>query len=135
TKSQLPHCCKREPVIVDLLPGAPYNMQVQNCCKAGVLSSINQDPTNSMASFQMNVETLEMTAYDFNIGVPGYTCGNATKVPPGVDEHKLLGRGISHVLIPPFVHQWLQNVVFRYLHSIARLLYHVQRVVAAVKEI
>ncbi|PWA64876.1 hypothetical protein CTI12_AA340490 [Artemisia annua] len=57
-------------------------MQVQNCCKAGVLSSLNQDPANSMASFQMNVESLEMTAYDFKIGIPGYTCGNATKVPP-----------------------------------------------------
>ncbi|KAF3435486.1 hypothetical protein FNV43_RR22575 [Rhamnella rubrinervis] len=26
--SQLPHCCEKQPTIVDLMPGAPYNMQV-----------------------------------------------------------------------------------------------------------
>ncbi|XP_071740401.1 COBRA-like protein 6 [Rutidosis leptorrhynchoides] len=80
-RPHLPHCCEREPVIVDLLPGTPYNMQVQNCCKAGVLSSITQDPDKSMASFQMNIDSLGMMPYDFDIGLPGYTCGNATKVP------------------------------------------------------
>ncbi|KAJ9552376.1 hypothetical protein OSB04_016421 [Centaurea solstitialis] len=81
-KSQLPHCCERQPVIVDLLPGTPYNMQVQNCCKAGVLSSFSQDPSKAMAAFQMNVGSIEMMPYDFDIGIPGYTCGNATEVPP-----------------------------------------------------
>lgn len=84
-KSQLPHCCEREPVIVDLLPGTPYNMQVQNCCKSGVLTSFTQDPGKSMASFQMNIDididSVGMMPYDFDIGLPGYTCGNATKVP------------------------------------------------------
>ncbi|KAI3515896.1 hypothetical protein L1887_14801 [Cichorium endivia] len=37
-KPQLPHSWEREPAIIDLLPGTPYNMQVQNCCKGGVLS-------------------------------------------------------------------------------------------------
>ncbi|KAK1553203.1 hypothetical protein Q3G72_030797 [Acer saccharum] len=32
----LPHCCEKRPVIVDLLPGAPYNQQTKNCCKGGV---------------------------------------------------------------------------------------------------
>ncbi|CAH1445245.1 unnamed protein product [Lactuca virosa] len=81
-KPQLPHSCEREPVIVDLLPGTPYNMQVQNCCKGGVLSSFTQEPANSMAAFQMNVGSIETMPYDFKIGLPGYTCGNATKVPP-----------------------------------------------------
>ena len=81
-RPQLPHCCDREPVIVDLLPGTPYNMQVQNCCKSGVLSSFIQNPDKSMASLQMNVDTVETMPYDFKIGLPGYTCGNATKVPP-----------------------------------------------------
>ncbi|KAI3518079.1 hypothetical protein L1887_06459 [Cichorium endivia] len=50
-KPQLPHSCEREPAIIDLLPGTPYNMQVQNCCKGGVLSSFIQDPENSMSTF------------------------------------------------------------------------------------
>ncbi|CAN1305451.1 COBRA-like protein 6 [Linum perenne] len=28
-----PHCCDKHPIIIDLLPGAPYNVQTQNCCK------------------------------------------------------------------------------------------------------
>ncbi|KAK1557459.1 hypothetical protein Q3G72_024999 [Acer saccharum] len=37
----LPHCCEKRPVIVDLLPGAPYNQQTKNCCKGGVLTSMS----------------------------------------------------------------------------------------------
>ena len=39
----LPHCCKKQPVIIDLMPGAPYNKQFANCCKGGVLTSMTQD--------------------------------------------------------------------------------------------
>ncbi|GJN23277.1 hypothetical protein PR202_gb10913 [Eleusine coracana subsp. coracana] len=54
-KGNVPHCCKRDPTIVDLLPGTPYNMQIANCCKAGVINTFNQDPANAAASFQISV--------------------------------------------------------------------------------
>nr|CAB3493202.1 unnamed protein product [Digitaria exilis] len=54
-KGNTPHCCKKDPTIVDLLPGTPYNMQIANCCKAGVINTFNQDPQNAAASFQISV--------------------------------------------------------------------------------
>ncbi|PON58160.1 COBRA-like protein [Trema orientale] len=44
-RGQLPHCCEKQPEIVDLMVGAPYNLQVSNCCKGGLLTSLIQDPT------------------------------------------------------------------------------------------
>ncbi|KAJ4879087.1 COBRA-like protein 6 [Raphanus sativus] len=84
----LPHCCLRRPTIVDLLPGAPFNMQVSNCCRGGVLTSMSQDPINHVSAFQMTLGSFPddpgefIMPYDFDIGVPGYTCGNATSVAP-----------------------------------------------------
>ncbi|KAJ7978762.1 COBRA-like protein [Quillaja saponaria] len=51
-KGVTPHCCRKDPTVVDLLPGTPYNQQVANCCKGGVLNSWAQDPTNAASSFQ-----------------------------------------------------------------------------------
>ncbi|XP_048231909.1 COBRA-like protein 6 [Ricinus communis] len=84
---QPPHCCEKEPVIVDLLPGAPYNMQSQNCCKGGLLSSMKQDLSKHIATFQMNVggaaDYSEFAMPDnFTLGIPGYTCGKAVEVQP-----------------------------------------------------
>lgn len=82
----LPHCCDKEPVIVDLMPGTPYNKQFANCCRGGVLSSVLQHPVNSMAGFQMHIATANGSAptmpLNFDLGVPGYTCGEPLKVPP-----------------------------------------------------
>ncbi|KAI9117620.1 hypothetical protein K1719_011786 [Acacia pycnantha] len=46
-KGNIPHCCKKDPTVVDLLPGTPYNQQIANCCRGGVLNSWAQDPTTS----------------------------------------------------------------------------------------
>ncbi|GMH24371.1 hypothetical protein Nepgr_026214 [Nepenthes gracilis] len=80
---QRPHCCLKNPVIIDLNPGAPYNKQVANCCKGGVLSSLIQDPSTAAASFQMNVGlggngnvSNLMLPGKFRFGSPGYSCGN-----------------------------------------------------------
>ncbi|KAM0922347.1 hypothetical protein ACQ4PT_006272 [Festuca glaucescens] len=54
-KAEIPHCCKRDPEVVDLLPGAPYGTQFANCCKGGVLNSWAQDSANAVASFQVVV--------------------------------------------------------------------------------
>ncbi|KAI3872360.1 hypothetical protein MKW92_041701 [Papaver armeniacum] len=50
-----PHSCEKRPVIIDLLPGVPYNMQTSNCCKGGVLTTEIQDPSKHGAFFQMSV--------------------------------------------------------------------------------
>ncbi|CAI9752759.1 unnamed protein product [Fraxinus pennsylvanica] len=51
----IPHCCKKDPIVVDLLPGTPYNQQIANCCKGGVINSWMQDPTNAASPFQLRV--------------------------------------------------------------------------------
>ncbi|KAJ1435365.1 COBRA, plant [Sesbania bispinosa] len=74
----------------DLLPGTPYNKQVAHCCKAGVLSSWLQDPTNSVASFQVTVGEAGTTNRTVNLPKnftlktpgPGSTCGLAKIVRP-----------------------------------------------------
>ncbi|KAK3414267.1 hypothetical protein EUGRSUZ_I02750 [Eucalyptus grandis] len=92
-KGQLPHSCEKQPVIVDLLPGAPYNMQVANCCKGGILSSLIQDPSKYGAGFLMTVGAASTfdaghapSAYsipaNFTVKLPGYTCGPPLEVPP-----------------------------------------------------
>lgn len=89
-----PHCCQRRPVMVDLPPGTPYNRQVANCCRGGVLSSLVQNNLTSTAAFQMVVGEFALAKdggsgnmepekpWHFDIGVQGYTCSNATTVAP-----------------------------------------------------
>ncbi|XP_059648191.1 COBRA-like protein 6 [Cornus florida] len=95
---QLPHCCEKEPVIIDLLPGAPYNKQFSNCCKGGILSSMTQDPSKYVAAFQMNIggsstDTADSSTLgipgNFTLGLPGYTCGDPVEVPPSkfIEDH------------------------------------------------
>ncbi|XVE93262.1 hypothetical protein REPUB_Repub01dG0175300 [Reevesia pubescens] len=83
---QLPHCCEKKPLIIDLLPGAPYNLQTTNCCKGGVLSSMIQDPTKYAAVFQMNIGAVDHIDFtmpeNFTLGIPGYTCGQPVEVAP-----------------------------------------------------
>ncbi|KAK9021303.1 hypothetical protein V6N11_011301 [Hibiscus sabdariffa] len=91
-KGNVPHCCMRKPVVVDLLPGVPYNQQFSNCCKAGVVSAWGQDPTNSVSAFQVSVglagtsnKTVKLPT-NFTLLGPGtgYTCGPAKVVPSTV---------------------------------------------------
>ena len=94
-----PHCCEKRPVIIDLMPGAPYNHRYANCCKGGVLTSMTQDMTKYAASFQMNYNKATIYLPDgnvstpvadgnfnmpenFTLGIPGYTCGAPFQVPP-----------------------------------------------------
>ncbi|PPS18203.1 hypothetical protein GOBAR_AA02384 [Gossypium barbadense] len=85
---QLPYCCEKKPLIVDLLPRAPYKIQTSNCCKGGVLSSMIQDPTKYAAVFQMNIGAGGVVDSDFDmpqnfsLGVPGYTCAKPVQVAP-----------------------------------------------------
>ncbi|GAU47497.1 hypothetical protein TSUD_285270 [Trifolium subterraneum] len=89
-KGNIPHCCKRKPTVVDLLPGTPYNQQIANCCRGGVLSSWAQDPTNAVSAFQVSVGSAGTNNKSVKLPLnftlqapgPGYTCGQAKIVTP-----------------------------------------------------
>ncbi|KAJ8751740.1 hypothetical protein K2173_025916 [Erythroxylum novogranatense] len=88
-KASIPHSCKRNPAVVDFLPGVPFNQQFANCCKGGVLSSWGQDPASAVSQFQMTVglsgtsnKTVKLPKNFTLLGPgPGYTCGPAKLVP------------------------------------------------------
>lgn len=89
-KGNTPHCCKKDPTVVDLLPGTPYNQQIANCCKGGVINSWVQDPANAASSFQVSVGAAGTTNrtvrlpknFTLKAPGPGYTCGPAKIVRP-----------------------------------------------------
>lgn len=89
-KGNIPHCCKKDPTVVDLLPGTPYNQQIANCCKGGVVSSWVQDPANAASAFQVSVGAAGTTNrtvrvprnFTLKAPGPGYTCGPAKIVRP-----------------------------------------------------
>ncbi|KAL7153067.1 hypothetical protein ABFS83_04G140300 [Erythranthe nasuta] len=91
-KGNVPHCCKKNPTVVDLLPGVPYNQQIANCCKGGVVASWGQDPSSAVSSFQVSVglagttnKTVKLPTNFTLLGPgPGYTCGPAKIVPSTV---------------------------------------------------
>ncbi|OMP11846.1 Glycosyl-phosphatidyl inositol-anchored, plant [Corchorus capsularis] len=91
-RGNIPHSCKKNPTVVDLLPGVPYNQQIANCCKGGVLASWGQDPSASVSSFQVSVGRAGTTnktvrlPLNFTLMGPGlgYTCSQAKKVPSTV---------------------------------------------------
>ncbi|KAI4343992.1 hypothetical protein L6164_011270 [Bauhinia variegata] len=89
-KGNVPHCCKKDPTVVDLLPGTPYNQQIANCCKGGILNSWGRDPAAAVSSFQVSVgaagntnKTLKLPRnFTLKAPGPGYTCGPAKIVRP-----------------------------------------------------
>ncbi|MBA0782567.1 hypothetical protein Gotri_000430 [Gossypium trilobum] len=106
---QLPHCCEKSPFIVDLLPGAPFNMQTTNCCKGGILSSMIQDPSKFGAVFQMSTSAATDESgfhmpENFTIGVPGYTCAKPVQVAPSKYSSDG-GRRWTQALAPLFLVQ------------------------------
>ncbi|PIN27181.1 hypothetical protein CDL12_00041 [Handroanthus impetiginosus] len=86
-KWNIPHCCKKDPTVIDLLLSTPYNQQIANCCKGGVINSWPQDPGNASSSFQLSVDaagtTNKMVRVPKNFTLkapgPGHTCGT-TKI-------------------------------------------------------
>lgn len=99
-KGNIPHSCMKTPTVVDLLPGTPFENQVANCCKGGVIAAWAQDPENAISSFQISVgaegTTNTTVKLPKNITLrspgPGYTCGPAKIVPPtkflGTDKRR-----------------------------------------------
>ncbi|CAN1151692.1 Protein COBRA [Linum perenne] len=83
-KTNVPHCCKKTPAVVDLLPGTPYNQQIANCCKSGVMKP------GAVSSFQVAVGSAGTTNRTVRLPEnftllgpgPGYACGPAKIVRP-----------------------------------------------------
>ncbi|PON50155.1 COBRA-like protein [Parasponia andersonii] len=81
----IPHSCMKNPTVVDLLPGVPYNQQIANCCKGGVVASWGQDRSAAVSSFQLSVgrsgtsnKTVKLPKNFTLMGPgPGYTCSQA----------------------------------------------------------
>ncbi|KAL7141135.1 hypothetical protein ABFS83_08G033800 [Erythranthe nasuta] len=88
--SNIPHCCKKDPAVVDLLPGTPYNQQTANCCTGGIIGAFVQDPAHSATIFQLSVgnsgnsNTTVKPPKNFTLTAPGpgYTCGPAEVASP-----------------------------------------------------
>ncbi|XP_050225896.1 COBRA-like protein 4 isoform X2 [Mercurialis annua] len=91
-RGNIPHSCMKQPVIVDLMYGVPYNQQVANCCKNGVLSSWGRKPSKAVAAFQVTVGIAGTTnktvrlPMNFTLLAPGsrYTCCPPKIVKPTV---------------------------------------------------
>ncbi|CAA7038601.1 unnamed protein product [Microthlaspi erraticum] len=100
-KGNIPHCCRKTPSVVDLLPGTPYNQQTANCCRGGVLNSWAQDPSTAVSSFQLTVGQAGTTNktvrvpknFTLKAPGPGYTCGPGKIVKPtrfiGTDKRRV----------------------------------------------
>ncbi|XP_010941037.2 COBRA-like protein 1 [Elaeis guineensis] len=76
------HCCKRDPVIIDLTPDAAPENRTANCCHSGILSAWAIDQSTSFSSFIMVVGGLDPKAapqkpqnLTFLAPGSGYTCG------------------------------------------------------------
>lgn len=81
-KGNIPKSCVRKPTVIDMLPETPYNQQIANCCKGGVLKP------GLESSFQITVgpagtsnSTVRM-AVNFMFTAPKqqYICGPAKNV-------------------------------------------------------
>ncbi|MCD9639508.1 COBRA-like protein 4 [Datura stramonium] len=89
-RTNIPHSCDKNPAIVDLLPNTPYNQQIANCCKGGVLSSRGKDPSAALSAFQIAVGSSGTTKRtvklpkNFTLLAPGggYICGPAKIIRP-----------------------------------------------------
>ncbi|CAK7335344.1 unnamed protein product [Dovyalis caffra] len=75
-KGNVPHCCKKTPTVVDLLPGTPYNQQVANCCK-GELSAHG----HKIQPMLQVPSSLALVQLELAPG-PGYSCARAKIVKP-----------------------------------------------------
>ncbi|KAK4477160.1 hypothetical protein RD792_016373 [Penstemon davidsonii] len=89
----LPHSCKPDPVIVDLMPDSVPENTSYGCCKGGVLAAWAVDRSLSYSSFEVTVGNLEQNSTGYkplNLTLmapgPGYTCGQVMDTSPTVSS-------------------------------------------------
>ncbi|XP_070052969.1 COBRA-like protein 1 [Nicotiana tomentosiformis] len=92
-KSEIPHCCKKDPIIVDLAPEAPPEKRSDGCCHGGFLAASAINPSNSFVSFEMKVGNLRgnYTAHkplNLTLMAPGlgYTCDDFVDTDPTISS-------------------------------------------------
>ncbi|KAL2490641.1 COBRA-like protein 2 [Abeliophyllum distichum] len=92
-KFQVPHSCKKDPVIVDLMPDTMPQNRTDGCCNGGVLSAWAINPLMSYSSFEVTVGNLEQNSVGYkplNLTLmapgPGYTCGPVMDTDPTVSS-------------------------------------------------
>ncbi|KAG2278383.1 hypothetical protein Bca52824_060938 [Brassica carinata] len=73
-KGNIPKSCVLKPTVIDLLPGTPYNQQISNCCKGGVLKP------GLASSFQITVGAAGTSNSTVRMAVnrPRTLCGRMT---------------------------------------------------------
>lgn len=90
--SQMPHSCKKDPIIVDISPDVSQNRS-DHCCRGGRLSARAVDSFNSLSSFELEVRNLEEKENSlgqapnnvtFMAPGPGYTCSSFLTSDPSV---------------------------------------------------
>jgi len=83
-KGNIPQSCVRKPTVVDLLPGTPFNQQIANCCKSGVLKPGSESAFQlSVGSAGNSVKTARMPAnFMFTAPKQQYICGPSKNVRP-----------------------------------------------------
>lgn len=92
-KFRIPHCCKRDPVIIDLTPDAAPENRTADCCRNGILSAWAIDQPTSFSSFDIVVGGFDAKAtprkpQNLTLLAPrlGYTCGPMEEDTPTVVE-------------------------------------------------
>ncbi|KAG7588516.1 COBRA plant [Arabidopsis suecica] len=83
-KGNIPHSCVHKPTVVDLLPRTPYNQQIANCCKSGVLKpGLESAFQISVGKAGSSVKTARMPAnFMFTAPKQQYICGPSKNVRP-----------------------------------------------------
>ncbi|KAI3861450.1 hypothetical protein MKW98_000402 [Papaver atlanticum] len=78
----IPHSCKKNPIIADLMEDARAEKRSENCCHGGLLSAWAIDSSKSLSIFEIVVGNLEGNSSGHmprNLTLmapgPGYTCG------------------------------------------------------------
>lgn len=92
-KFQIPHCCKKDPVILDLTPDAMTPNKSDGCCTGGLIAAWAINPQKSFSSFVMTVGNLDRNSTGnrpLNLTLmapgPGYTCSPVVDADPTVSS-------------------------------------------------
>ncbi|CAF2129383.1 COBRA-like protein 5 [Brassica rapa] len=83
-KGNIPHSCINKPTVIDLPPKTPYNQQIANCCKGGVLKpGLESAFQISVGQAGTTVKTVRMPVnFMFTAPKQQYICGPTKNVRP-----------------------------------------------------
>ncbi|KAG7975834.1 hypothetical protein I3843_06G120000 [Carya illinoinensis] len=127
-KYQVPHSCKKDPSIANLMPDALPQNKSEDCCRGGLLSAWAINPAASFSSFEITVGNIgENTSVRAppNLTLmapgPGYTCSPVLDTDPTVSSdiggrRQVQERGDQHALTRAFWRTKLQSAVFHFPH-------------------